>query len=159
MAFVPCAEERVLLKEIMQVRVLDTLLKSAMVGTALIALVGAASAAEIKVTADITTSTVWTANNTYNLQGQIYVRNGATLTIQAGTVVASDLGGSIAVRRGAKINIQGTQYKPVIMTSKADVATWSGGNPRTGKWREKANEWGNLTIMGDGLHLRETRPS
>jgi hypothetical protein len=34
------------------------------------------------------------------------------------------------------------------MTSKADVATWTGGNPRTGTWREAANEWGNLTLMG-----------
>ena len=28
-------------------------------------------------------------------------------------------------------------------------ATWTGGNPRTGTWREAANEWGNLTLMGN----------
>jgi hypothetical protein len=107
---------------------------------------------EILVTQDITTSTTWSSNNTYNLQKQIYVRPGATLTIQAGTVVASTtgLGGSLAVCRGARIFVQGTEKNPVIMTSKADVATWTNGNPRTGTWREAANEWGNLTVMGRG---------
>lgn len=107
-------------------------------------------AAEIMVNGDITTSTTWTANNTYNLQQQIYVRNGATLTIEAGTVIASttNLGGSLAVVRGSKIFVNGTETDPVIMTSKADVATWTGGDPTTGNWRVAANEWGNLTIMG-----------
>jgi len=112
---------------------------------------GASRAADVPVTADITTSTTWTANNVYKLMAQIYVTNQATLTIQAGTVIASDtgLGGSLAVTRGAKIFVQGTQSNPVIMTSQADKATWVGGNPKTGTWREAANEWGNLTIMGN----------
>ncbi|MBL8858807.1 MAG: hypothetical protein JNL28_09900 [Planctomycetes bacterium] len=107
-------------------------------------------AAEIFVTADIAVSTTWTADNTYNLQQQIYVLPGATLTIEPGTVVASTtgLGGSLAVARGAQIFVNGTESAPVIMTSKADVATWVGGNPKAGIWREAVNEWGNLTIMG-----------
>ena len=114
---------------------------------------GAAQAAEILVTANISVSTTWTANNTYNLQQQIYVLPGATLTIEPGTVVASTagLGGSLAVCKGAQIFAMGTKAKPVIMTSKADTATWTGNDPRTGTWREAANEWGNLTIMGAGF--------
>jgi len=105
---------------------------------------------EVLVTSDITTSTTWTSNFTYNLQQQIYVRNNATLTIEAGTVVASttNLGGSLAVTRGSQIFIRGTEKRPVIMTSKADVLTWPGGDPRIGAWREACNEWGNLTLMG-----------
>jgi hypothetical protein len=120
----------------------------------------AAQAAEILVTADITTSTTWTANNTYNLQDQIYVRNGATLTIQAGTVIASttNIGGSLAVTRGAQIFVMGTEENPVIMTSKADVATWTGGDPKTGTWREGVNEWGNLTVMGRGYISENATP-
>ncbi|MBK8178341.1 MAG: hypothetical protein IPK67_05480 [Planctomycetes bacterium] len=125
-------------------------------GAALPALVlsglgGAAGAAEILVNANIAVSTTWTANNTYNLQQQIYVLPGATLTIEAGTIIASDtgIGGSLAVCRGAQIFVNGTAADPVIMTSKADVATWVGGNPKTGAWREGVNEWGNLTIMGN----------
>ena len=41
-------------------------------------LAGISNAAEILVTSDITTSTTWTKNNVYNLQGQIYVAPGAT---------------------------------------------------------------------------------
>lgn len=120
---------------------------------AALALCGSAHAAEILVNANIAVSTTWTANNTYNLQQQIYVLPGATLTIEAGTVIASDtgIGGSLAVSKGAQINVLGTAKKPVIMTSKADVATWVGGDPTTGTWREAINEWGNLTIMGDAL--------
>ena len=121
---------------------------------------GTASAATVTVSKNITASTTWTADNVYRLEGQIYVMPGATLTIEAGTVVASDpdAGGSLAVTRGAKIFVNGTKDNPVIMTSTNDVATWtpdaghpSGGNPKTGKWHEGANEWGNLTIMGKGL--------
>ena len=110
-----------------------------------------ANAAEIFVTSNISTSETWTADNTYNLQDQIFVLPGATLTIEAGTVIASTtgVGGSLAVANGAQIFVQGTAQNPVIMTSTSDVATWIGGDPKTGTWRESANEWGNLTIMGD----------
>ncbi len=122
-------------------------------GLAATLLMGAAAvnahAQEVLVTSDISTSTTWTASNTYNLQGQIYVLPGASLTIEAGTVVASDAGGSLAVTNGAQIFVQGTKNNPVIMTSKLDQATWTGGDPKTGTWRESANEWGNLTVMGD----------
>ena len=113
---------------------------------------GTAQAAEILVTTDIAVATTWTNDNTYNLQDQIYVLPGASLTIEAGTVVASTtgIGGSLAVSKGAQIFVQGSRFRPVIMTSKADVATWTNGSPYTGTWRESANEWGNLTIMGCG---------
>jgi hypothetical protein len=121
-----------------------------------IALAGAARASEVLVTSNISTSTTWTSDNVYNLQNQVYVLPGATLTIEAGTIVASEIvglpgqGGSLAVCRGAQIFVQGTADRPVIMTSKNDVATWTGGDPRTGTWRQAANEWGNLAIMGSG---------
>jgi hypothetical protein len=118
----------------------------------LLGLASTASAAEILVTNNISVSTTWTSNNTYNLQNQIYVLPGATLTIEAGTVVAStpsaNGSGSLAVTKGAQIMVLGTKESPVIMTSTADVATWTGADPKTGAWREAANEWGNLTLMG-----------
>lgn len=110
----------------------------------------------------ITVSTTWTANNTYNLQDQIWVMPGATLTIEAGTVIASDTHpshlGSLAVCKGAQIFVNGTQTNPVIMTSSNDVATWdplaghpTGRDPRTGHWRAVCQEWGNLTVMGEAF--------
>lgn len=119
------------------------------IGASMISL--SANSAEVLVSADIATSTTWTKNNTYNLQGQRYVLPGATLTIQAGTVVASDPGGSLAVTRDARIECVGTKLEPVIFTSKADVATWTNGDPKTGTWRAVANEWGNVTVMGNGF--------
>lgn len=105
---------------------------------------GTADAAIINVSSDIATSTRWTADNVYNLTQQIYVLPGATLTIEAGTLVQStaNVGGSLAVTRGAKIFVQGTKDKPVIMTST---------NDNLSTWREAVNEWGNLTMMGKGL--------
>ena len=89
---------------------------AATIGASVISL--SANSAEILVTADIATSTTWTKNNTYNLQGQRYILPGATLTIQAGTVIASDVGGSLAVTRDGRIECVGTKLDPVIFTSK-----------------------------------------
>ena len=129
-----------------------TLRSSIATAVAAAAVAGSAGAAEVLVTADIATSTTWTKNNTYNLQGQIYVLPGATLTIEAGTVIASttNLGGALAVTRDARIVALGTAEEPIIFTSKADVATWTNGDPKTGTWRPTCNEWGNLTICGRG---------
>lgn len=111
---------------------------------ACLAWAGPVTAGEILVTEDIETSVTWTSNNVYNLQDQVYVLPGATLTIEAGTLVRStaDLGGSLAVCRGAKIYVLGKKEKPVIMTSTRDTLT---------SWHEGCNEWGNLTIMGNAL--------
>jgi len=118
-----------------------------------LALAGLANAGEVLVSSNISTSTLWTSDNTYNLQGQIYVLPGATLTIEPGTIVASttSIGGSLAVCRGAKLFALGTKKKPIVFTSKADVATWANNDPTTGTWREASNEWGNITMMGSGL--------
>jgi len=117
---------------------------------------------EVQVTNDIAVATTWTCDNTYNLQNQIFVLPGASLTIEAGTVVATtptpNGSGAIAVSTGAQIFVNGTCECPVIMTSTSDVATWVNGDPKTGTWREAANEWGNLTIMGAGYVSENATP-
>jgi len=60
-----------------------------MAALAVLAANQAAQASEVFVTADISTSTTWTSDNTYNLQQQIYVLPGASLTIEAGTKIIS----------------------------------------------------------------------
>ncbi|HEX5052116.1 MAG TPA: hypothetical protein VFZ65_10110 [Planctomycetota bacterium] len=108
-----------------------------------------AASAQVVVNSNITTSTTWLATNVYQLQGDVYVEPGATLTIQAGTVIASVANSALAVCRGAQIIANGTKDAPIIFTSTADRATWTAGNPKTGTFRQTANnEWGNLTIMG-----------
>ncbi|MCA8943657.1 MAG: hypothetical protein KDB80_13925 [Planctomycetes bacterium] len=150
----------------------NTILRAAALGSAVAAAMGTANAQKINVTADITVPTTWFSTNTYDLRRDIAVQAGATLTIQAGTVVCTsapvtnpvdpefglDENRSLRVERGAQIFVKGRAEAPVIMTSAADVATWTpdaghptGGNPKTGTWREAADEWGNLTLMGRGF--------
>jgi hypothetical protein len=120
-------------------------------GIALAAGLASAASAQIVVNTNITTSTTWTASNVYALSGDIYVLPGATLTIEAGTVIASLNNSTLAVCRGAQIFANGTVDAPIIFTSDNDRATWTGGNPKTGTYRQTANnEWGNVTIMGSG---------
>ena len=114
----------------------------------------AALASDVDVTSNISASTLWTADNTYCLQGEIYVLPGATLTIEAGTVISSTSSGSLAVARGAQIFALGERGAPIVFTSPADVATWTSGDPRTGSWRPSAAEWGGLVLMG-AAHVSE----
>ena len=115
----------------------------------------------VTVSSNITVDTTWTANQVYSLTQQVFVDNGATLTIEPGTLVIQDVitngGGSLAVARGSKIEAEGTWDAPIIFTSDEDVSTWPAGgnnptgrNPLGGTWRFSANEWGNLTVMGRG---------
>ena len=129
---------------------------AALAATSLAAL---ASAGNVVVNSNIVGNVVWTADNCYELQADVYIEPGSTLTIEAGTVIASGdiFDNSLTVTRGAQLFINGTRSNPVIFTSQNDVATWdvdashpSGGNPQTGTWRATAAEWGNLNILGNG---------
>lgn len=101
-------------------------------------------AADVDVTTNITTSTTWVNTNEYHLVGQIFVTDGATLTIEPGTKIKSRPveEGSLAVTRGSKIIAVGTPTNPIIFTSTSDDLVTE---------RTASSEWGNLTIMGRGL--------
>jgi hypothetical protein len=92
------------------------------------------------VNGDITTNTTWFADTTYTLKGFVHVANGATLTIEAGTVIKGDfatLGASLFVLRGARINAIGRADAPIVFTSAQAV-----GQRRPG-------DWGGLIIVGN----------
>jgi len=76
------------------------------------------------------------ANTVYNLTGALVVRDGATLTIPAGTEIHATGGTAayIAVAQGGKIFINGTANNPVIMTS--------------GNTTPAPGDWGGLVICG-----------
>jgi hypothetical protein len=83
------------------------------------------SAAIIRVTSDVTTDTNWTNNNEYILTDIIYVRNNATLTIQAGTIVRGEPKssgssydpGTLVVTRSGQIDAEGDATSPIIFTT------------------------------------------
>ncbi len=113
---------------------------------ALMSMVASVQAANVTINSgDITVSTTWTADNTYHLNGEVYVTGGATLTIEAGTRIeartADDLGALIITRTG-KIMALGTKDNPIVFTHEDD---------NDNEWKEFLNKWGNLTVCGEAV--------
>ena len=114
---------------------------------------GAASAqTTVTVTADVSSSTTWSASNEYLLDGLIFVRPGATLTIEPGTVVrgkavpstaTGDLASGLIVMVGARIEADGRADAPIIMTAEADDLS----DPTDLDQNDRA-EWGGLILLG-----------
>jgi hypothetical protein len=89
---------------------------------------------------EITTNTTWTKNKVYNLLGYTFVTNGATLTIEPGTVIRSTAKSALVITRGAKIYANGTKAEPIIFTSNNGIGTRAAGN------------WGGIVICGAAVH-------
>lgn len=76
------------------------------------------------VSGDITTNTTWDAGHVWEISGVVTVKNGATLTINAGTYVKSTVNtpnvqnGVLVIAKGAKINAVGTSTSPIVFTSR-----------------------------------------
>ncbi|MDP2388416.1 MAG: T9SS type A sorting domain-containing protein [Bacteroidota bacterium] len=95
----------------------------------------------VTVSSDITANTTWTTGSIVLLQNKIYVKNGATLTIQPGVIVRGEKAsqGTLIITRGSKINAQGTAQAPIVFTSaEADVDRAPG-------------DWGGVLILGNGI--------
>jgi len=93
----------------------------------------------VTVAASITNNTTWTAGNVYLLQGQIYVKNGATLTIQPGTIIMGDKsvpGSGLFITQGSKLIAQGTAAQPIVFTSNQAAGARAAG------------DWGGIILMG-----------
>jgi hypothetical protein len=76
----------------------------------------------------------------YFLEGQVYVKNNATLTIPAGVTVYAQANTSVSAKsalvitQGSKIFINGTADEPVVFTSAATTKT--------------PGDWGALVLLG-----------
>jgi hypothetical protein len=91
-----------------------------------------------EVSGDISTNTTWKADKIYLLKGFVYVTNGATLTIEAGTIIKGDKAtkGTLTITRGAKISAIGEANKPIVFTSSFAAGTRNGG------------DWGGIILLG-----------
>lgn len=94
--------------------------------------------AQIIKSGNITASETWTNNNIYLLSGWVYIKAGATITIQPGTVIKGDFAtqGALIVERDAYIIADGTVDQPIVFTSQKSVGQRSYG------------DWGGLIICG-----------
>jgi len=74
----------------------------------------------------------------YVLKGWVYVTTGATLTIEAGTIIKGDKDtkAALIVERGGKVIAQGTADLPIVFTS----------NQAAGS--RKPGDWGGIIICG-----------
>jgi len=90
------------------------------------------------VTADITVDTTWKKDTVYTLKTLIYVTNGATLTIEPGTVVQGDRQSALIVARDGKLVAAGTATEPIVFTS--STPTGQRGGPQ--------GDWGGLVLNG-----------
>ncbi len=75
----------------------------------------------------------------YILNGFVYVEDGATLNIEAGTIIRGDKDskGSLIITRGSKINANGTVDQPIVFTSNQPEGSRNYG------------DWGGLIILGN----------
>ena len=108
-------------------------------------------AAEIIVTDDgsVTGTVTWTSDNVYILDGFVFVNDGQTLTIEAGTVIKGKPGqeenaSALIIARGGKLIAQGTASDPIIFTAEADDLKGSVNDTDRGLW-------GGLILLGEGL--------
>src|SRR5690606_31742676 len=105
------------------------------------------------VTGNITTSTTWETGKIYVLKSRIAVTNGATLTIQPGTIVKGEVGTganatALIIARGAKLMAEGTASQPIIFTSIADeIQPGQIASPNMDPTMNGL--WGGLLILGN----------
>lgn len=92
----------------------------------------------VVVTGEITANTTWTSDKIYLLKGFVFVSNGATLTIEPGTIIKGDKAtkGTLTITRGSKINATGTVDKPIVFTSALPAGARTRG------------DWGGVIILG-----------
>ena len=78
------------------------------------------------------------ASKKYLLRGWVYITDGSSITIPAGTVIfgGQDTKAALIIERGGKIHATGTADKPIIFTSEQPAGS------------RKPGDWGGLIICG-----------
>lgn len=79
------------------------------------------------VTGEIRTDTHWTCEASYLLGGYVTVKDGATLTIDPGTVIRGDATSALVITREGRIDARGTRDQPIVFTSVAPPGSRAAG--------------------------------
>lgn len=85
----------------------------------------------------------------YTLKGYVYVNNGAVLTIEAGSIIQSDVTekGALIIERGSKLIADGRSDAPIVFTS---------GKPSGSRAQ---GDWGGIILLGKAPTNRPTSPA
>ena len=103
----------------------------------------------VTVEGDLTADATWTSDNTYYLNNQLFVKDGVTLTIEAGTEIlgrydanysADNPAPCVVVEQGGMIMAEGTVDAPITFRSELDPDDANYGNGR--------GLWGGLIVNG-----------
>lgn len=91
----------------------------------------------IELSGDLPTQTL-TSDKKYLLKGQVFVRDGQTLTIEPGTVIFGDkrTRATLIIDKGGTIIADGTREEPIVFTSAQEPGVRDRG------------DWGGLVILG-----------
>ena len=94
-----------------------------------------------------TGTTTWTCDNTYILDGYVFVNSGQTLTIDPGTVIKGAAGAgadasAFIVASGGTVNAEALAECPIIFTFEGDPLDGSVSYDTRG-------QWGGVILLGD----------
>ncbi|MBI1933735.1 MAG: T9SS type A sorting domain-containing protein [Ignavibacteriales bacterium] len=94
------------------------------------------------ISGDIASDLTLTSDNSYLLSGFVRVKEGATLTIEPGTVIYGEYNsqGSLIIQPGGKIMAEGTAENPIVFTSEF-TKEGSSQEPTYG-------DWGGIILLG-----------
>jgi len=89
------------------------------------------------------------ATKKYLLKGQVFVPNGVTLTIPAGTVVTGEKAtkATLIIQPGGKLVANGTASSPVVFTSAQPVGARDRG------------DWGGIILLGNAFVNQTAKPA
>lgn len=95
-----------------------------------ITIIGEGTEDSLNLAGNVQENRTLTAGNAYVLNGPMFIKSGATLTIEAGTTISATAGGTdvyLLVERGGRIVANGTAAAPIRFTSSSRVpAAWGG---------------------------------
>jgi len=105
------------------------------------------------VTENISEDVTWNSETVYQLGGRIFVLEGATLTIEPGTIIKGEAGTgtnatALVVARGGKLMAEGTADAPIIFTTVADeIEPGMIASPNLDP--DIDGLWGGLIVLGN----------
>lgn len=108
---------------------------------------------EVVVTGSITENTLWKSDTNYIIDQLLTVEKGATLTIEAGSVIKANPGEApsvsmLLIAKGGKLIAKGTADAPIVFTSVNDTSDKK-NNFTSQMSSADVGLWGGIIILGD----------